>query len=261
VSADATSEFKVQTNTYDAEYGRTGGGTVNITLKNGTNQLHGAVYDYERNTVLNANLFQSNAAGISRAPYHWTQPGVELDGPVFVPHVYNGRDKTFFMVNLEWIRLNQPGTNVDTVPTAAERQGDFSGLVQSNGSPITIYDPLTTQLVNGQNVRTAFPGNIIPANRLNPVGPAIASFIALPNASGKSTGLNNFIEPTYLLTARCNTRSRSAVSIRSLMKRNGSPCAASAMATKRPADPPATPARWPTAPVMRARTAAAHRSH
>jgi hypothetical protein len=197
VSADATAEFKAQTNTYDAEYGRTGGGTVNITLKSGTNQYHGALYDYERNTVFNANPFQSNAAGIARAPYHWHQPGVELDGPVRIPHLYNGRDKTFFMVNLEWIRLNQPGSNVDTVPTPAEMQGNFSGLVQSNGQPITIYDPLTTQLVNGQNIRTAFPGNIIPANRLSPTGLGIASFIPPPNAVGTATGLNNFVVPTY----------------------------------------------------------------
>ena len=209
VSADATSEFKVQTNTYDAEYGRTGGGTVNISLKSGTNQYHGALYDYERNTVLNANLFQSNAARISRAPYHWTQPGVELDGPVRIPGLYDGRDKTFFMLNLEWIRLNQPGTNVDTVPTAAERQGDFSGLVQANGNPITIYDPLSTQLANGQNLRTAFPGNLIPAGRLNPTGLAIAGLIPLPNAPGTATGLQNFIEPTYNLRVP-NSRNQSA---------------------------------------------------
>lgn len=197
VSADATSEFRVQTNSYDAEYGRTGGGTVNISLKSGTNQIHGAMYEYERNTVLNANLFQSNADRIPRAPYHWAQPGVELDGPVVIPHLYNGRNKTFFMTNLEWIRLNQPGTNIDTVPTAAEQQGNFSGLVQSNGQPITIYDPLTTQLVNGQNVRTPFAGNMVPQNRLSPTGLAIARFIPLPNVPGTLTGLQNFVEPTY----------------------------------------------------------------
>ncbi len=197
VSADATAEFKVQTNTYDAEYGRTGGGTVNISLKSGTNQYHGALYEYERNTVLNANFFQSNANGIARAPYHWDQPGVEFDGPLRIPHLYDGRDKTFFMVNLEWIGLNQPGTNIDTVPTAAEQLGDFSGLRQSNGSPITIYDPMTTNLVNGQNVRTAFQGNVIPKARLNQTGLAIANFIPKPNAPGTVTGLDNFVQPTY----------------------------------------------------------------
>lgn len=197
VSQDATAEFKVQTNSYDAEYGRTGGGTVNITLKSGANTVHGALYDYERNTILDANLFQSNAAGIARAPLSWHQPGVEFDGPVVLPHLYNGRDKTFFMVNLEWIRENQPSTNIDTVPTIPERTGNFTGLVQSNGQPITIYDPLTTTLQGGQNLRTPFAGNIIPANRLNPTGQAIMNFIPLPNAPGTSTGLNNFVVPTY----------------------------------------------------------------
>jgi len=85
LSPDATSEFKVQTNSYDAEYGRTGGGTVSITLKSGTNALHGAAYDYERNTIFNANIFQNNAGNIPRAPLHWHQPGIEVDAPIILP--------------------------------------------------------------------------------------------------------------------------------------------------------------------------------
>ena len=197
VSQDATAEFKVQTNAYDAEYGRTGGGTVNISLKSGTNRLHGALYDYERNTVFNANLFQSNAAGIPRAPLTWHQPGVELDGPVVLPRLYNGREKTFFMVNLEVIRTSAPSTNIDTVPTNPERSGNFSGLLQNNGSPITIYDPLTTTLTGGQYLRQPFPGNQIPQNRLSGPALAIMSLIPQPNAPGTLTGLNNFIVPTY----------------------------------------------------------------
>jgi hypothetical protein len=197
VSQDATAEFKVQTNAYDAEYGRTGGGTVNISLKSGTNKLHGAVYDYERNTVFNANLFQSNAAGIKRAPLTWTQPGAEIDGPVVLPKLYNGHDRTFFMINLENILTSSPATNIDTVPTIPERSGNFSGELQTNGQPITIYDPLTTTLTNGQYLRQAFPGNQVPVNRLNPTALAIMNLIPLPNAPGTSTGLNNFIIPTY----------------------------------------------------------------
>ncbi len=196
-SPDATSEFKVQTNSYDAEYGRTGGGTVNVTLKSGTNKLHGALYDYERNTIFNANLFQNNAAHIPRPAFRWHQPGAEFDGPIYIPKVYDGRNHTFFMADWEGVSLIQPGTNIDTVPTPAERQGNFSGLVQSNGQPITIYDPTSTHLVNGQNIRNAFPGNVIPANLLNPTALAIQNFIPLPNAPGTSTGLNNLIVPTY----------------------------------------------------------------
>ncbi len=194
---DSTAEFKVQTNSYDSEYGRTSGGTVNVSLKSGTNQLHGALYDFERNTVFNANLFQSNAAGIPRAAFRWTEPGVELDGPIYIPKLYDGRNRSFFMANWEGVSLIQPATNIDTVPTLAERAGNFSGLVQSNGSPIAVYDPTTTALTNGQYLRQAFPGNIIPANRLNPTALAILNFIPLPNASGTSTGLNNLIVPSY----------------------------------------------------------------
>ena len=197
VSQDATAEFKVQTNNYDAEYGRTGGGTVNISLKSGTNKLHGALYDYQRNTVFNANLFQSNASGIPRAPLTWTQPGAELDGPIVLPKIYNGRDKTFFMINLENVITSSPATNIDTVPTVPERSGNFSGLLQSNGQPISIYDPLTTTLSGGQYLRTVFPNNTVPVNRLNPSALAIMNLIPLPNAPGTSTGLNNFIVRTY----------------------------------------------------------------
>jgi hypothetical protein len=197
VSQDATAEFKVQTNAYDAEYGRTGGGTVNISLKSGTNKLHGALYDYERNTVFNANIFQNNFAGIPRAPLTWTQPGAEIDGPVVLPKLYDGRNKTFFMVNLENVLTSSPATNIDTVPTAAERSGNFSGLVQSNGGPITIYDPTTTVLTNGQYLRQAFPGNQVPVSRQNPTALAIMGLIPLPNQAGTSTGLNNFVIPTY----------------------------------------------------------------
>ena len=194
---DATQQFKVQTNSYDAEYGRTGGGTVNVTLKSGTNQLHGAIYDYERNTIFNANLFQSNAAGIPRAAFRWHEPGVEIDGPIYIPHLYDGRNKTFFMATWEGISLIQPSTSIDTVPTLAERNGNFSGLVQSNGQPITLYDPLSTHLVNGQYVRNAFAGNIIPQDRISPVARALMNYIPLPNAPGTSTGLNNFIVPSW----------------------------------------------------------------
>lgn len=94
--------------------------------------MHGALYDYGRNTVFNANLFQNNASGIPRAPLTWTQSGAEVDGPVVLPKLYDGRDKTFFMINLENVLTSSPGTHIDTVPTLAERSGNFSGLVQSN---------------------------------------------------------------------------------------------------------------------------------
>jgi hypothetical protein len=105
---DAVAEAKVQTSTYDAQYGRTGGGTVNVGLKSGTNSFHGVAYDYWRNTVLNANTFDANLSGQGKPAFHWNQPGVEVDGPFFLPKLYDGRNRTFFMYNWEDVRSTVP---------------------------------------------------------------------------------------------------------------------------------------------------------
>ena len=191
-SPDATAEFRVQTSIYDAQYGRTGGGVVNVVTRSGTNDLHGSVYEYYRDDALNANTFDANRAGQSKAGLYWNQPGVTLDGPVHLPGLYNGRDKTFFMYNWEQIRSEVPFPQVYTVPSALERAGNFSQTRTAGGQPVTIYDPLTTRLVNGQYVRDPFPGNIIPANRIDPVAQAILGYVPLPNASGQA---NNFLVP------------------------------------------------------------------
>jgi hypothetical protein len=191
-SPDATAEFKVQTSIYDAQYGRTGGGVVNVVLKSGTNQFHGALYEYYRDEKLNANTFDANRAGIAKAGLYWNQPGFTLDGPVRIPGVYNGTDKTFFMYNWEQIRSEVPFPQVYTVPSALERAGDFSQSRTADGRPITVYDPLTTRNENGQFVRDPFPGNVIPANRLDPVALALLQRVPLPNASGLT---NNLLVP------------------------------------------------------------------
>lgn len=188
---DSVEEVNVQTNLYDAEYGHTSGAVVNSVLRGGTNQLHGTAYEYFRNTVLDANTFDSNAAGTPVAVVHWNQPGFMLSGPVIIPKVYNGKDKTFFMVSYERVWNVNPDPLVGSVPTAAERNGDFSGLTQSNGQPITIYDPLTTNLTTG--ARTPFAGNIIPANRISAVGQALLNFYPLPNVPGTAGGFNNYV--------------------------------------------------------------------
>ncbi len=192
-SPEAVEEVNVQTNIYDAQYGHTSGAVVNTVLRSGTNTYHGSLYEYFRNTVLNANTFDSNAAGTPVSVVHWNQPGVLFSGPVFLPKVYNGKNKTFFMVSWERVWNVNPYTYIGSVPTAAERGGDFSGLTQSNGQPITIYDPLTTQLVNGQYVRTPFAGNRIPAARINPVGQALMNYYPLPNVAGAAGGFNNYV--------------------------------------------------------------------
>jgi hypothetical protein len=187
---EAVSEFKIASNNYDAQYGRTSGGTLTVSIKNGTNQLHGAVYWLNKNTILTANHFDSNRIGSPRAAYHENNPGLEFDGPVVIPHVYNGRNKTFFMYSYEIWRDAIPAPITETVPQPLALQGNFTTTLQTNGSPITIYDPNTTTLT-GTNTytRQPFPGDIIPANRMNPVALKIVTYIPAPNIAGQTNNL------------------------------------------------------------------------
>ncbi|MEO7142789.1 MAG: TonB-dependent receptor, partial [Bryobacteraceae bacterium] len=197
---DAVKEVSVESNAYDAQYGHTGGGTINVDLKSGTNQFHGAVYEYVRNTIFNANRWENNASGAARTPYHWSEPGIELDGPVYIPHLYNGKDKTFFMFSWERIQDGVPQPLTASVPTLQQLTGDFSATT-SGGKPVTIYDPLTTsQTSPGVYTRTAFPGNIIPANRINPVGAKLISYYPKPNAAGTLDHLNNYFDGATVVT-------------------------------------------------------------
>jgi hypothetical protein len=168
---EAVSEFKIQNSNYDAQYGRTSGGTMTVSVKNGTNKLHGAVYWLNKNTVLTANSFDSNRLGSPRAAYHENNPGLEFDGPVVIPHLYNGKNKTFFMWSYEIWRSAIPTPSTQTLPLPAAVAGNFNTTLQSNGSPITIYDPMTTtQTGTNTYTRQPFPSDTIPANRMNPVG-------------------------------------------------------------------------------------------
>ncbi|HEX6465458.1 MAG TPA: carboxypeptidase regulatory-like domain-containing protein, partial [Vicinamibacterales bacterium] len=157
--ADAVQEFKVQTNSYDAQYGRTAGGVVNMSLKSGTNAFHGSGYEYYRRRWLDANSFVSNARGIPKVQHYLDQYGFEVDGPVELPGIYNGKNKTFFMFNGEKYREGTPAPQLSSVPTAAMRTGDFSHLVDAQGRPIIIYDPKSGHPdANGVWTRNPFPG-------------------------------------------------------------------------------------------------------
>jgi hypothetical protein len=191
-SPDAVQEFRVQSNTYDAQFGRTGGGTVNVSLRSGTNRLHGSLYHYFRNDVLNANSFQNNAANVKRTAFRWNQPGMVIDGPIRIPKIYDGRDKTFFMFSWEKIISSIPAPVTRTVPTLEQRNGDFSKTLQANGQPIIIYDPLTTTCAGNTCTRTPFANNQIPANRIDPVAKKLLEFIPLPNQPGNTQGFFNF---------------------------------------------------------------------
>lgn len=197
---DAVKEVSVESNAYDAQYGHTGGGTINVDLKSGTNQFHGAAYEYVRNTIFNANRWENNAGAVARTPYHWSEPGVEFDGPLWIPHVYDGHNRTFFMFSWERIQDSVPQPLTASVPTLQQIAGDFSATT-SGGKPVTIYDPTTTsQTSPGVYTRTAFPGNIVPANRINPVGAKLMSYYPKPNAAGTIDHLNNYFAGGTVVT-------------------------------------------------------------
>src|SRR5690242_9912319 len=181
-SPDAVGEMRVQTNAYDAEYGHTGGAFVNVATKSGTNTFHGEGYNYLQNDALNATPFFTNLNGQRKSVVRKNTFGGSFGGPVLIPKLVDGRNKTFFFVNYEGTRNPSASATLITVPTALERTADFSKTVDSAGKPITIYDPATTVTSGTSAVRGVFPGNAIPANRWDPVGGGFAkSLYPAPN--------------------------------------------------------------------------------
>jgi hypothetical protein len=191
---DSVGEFKIQTNAYDAQYGHTGGGVINMSLKSGTNLFHGTVFEFAQRTGWNANLFQNNAKGAPRDKSLFDQYGAQADGPLYIPGIYDGRNRTFFMAAFEGYRRQLPNPITASVPTAEMLNGDFSKLADSLGRKITIYDPNTGRDVNGTWVREAFAGNTIPASRVNPIAQKILGYMSKPNtaAAGQAYATNNF---------------------------------------------------------------------
>lgn len=171
---DAVAEVKVLTSNYQAEYGRNSGGTINVITKSGTQDFHGSGFWYYRHETLNANNFFSNRTGTAKPPYRINNGGYSIGGPAYVPRKFNpGKDKLFFFFSQEFVRRqNFLATQFVTTPTALERAGDYSQTFDLNGALIKIKDPLTGN---------AFPDNIIPKSRLNPLGQAILNFFPLPN--------------------------------------------------------------------------------
>ncbi len=200
---DLVQEYKVQTNNLPAEFGNTAGGVINVITKSGANQVHGSAYDFVRNDYFDANNFFANAAGEKIAPIRFNQFGATFGGPVYIPKVYDGRNKTFFFFAYEGLRWVRSYTTTGTMPTLLQRQGDFSQTFNQSGQQIAIYDPnSTTLLANGQYTRTAVPNNKIPVSELNPVSLALVNYLPLPNTPGNPfTGANNF---TSTLSAPLN---------------------------------------------------------
>src|SRR5580693_6189868 len=166
-SLEAVQEVKIQANTYDAEMARTGGGMFNTLMKSGTNSYHGSLYGHLRRTDWDANAFFSNAAGIPITDQPNTTWGASFGGKVWIPHVYDGKNKTFFFLGVEHYDDWSSDSANFNLPTLAERSGDFSKSFVSAGGPlVTVIDPLSGN---------PFPGNIIPASRITAVGAGIAA--------------------------------------------------------------------------------------
>jgi hypothetical protein len=226
---DSVAEFKVVLNPYDASYGRAGGGAIDISLKSGTNKIHGDMYEYARRPFLDAQSFQYdyNVAignkGQIPSRHKRDQFGLEVDGPVVIPHLYDGKDKTFFTLQWEQAYETLPSTSasINSIPNPQWLTGNFTGAqflytYQNSGvnpcgtgiiqclQPLIVYDPLSplTAVVDPLDGKTkmahsAFPGNIIPQNRLDPTGLAIAQAYAgiTPNYNpgpGYSPYSNNY---------------------------------------------------------------------
>ncbi len=206
---DAVQEFVVQQNAYDAQYGKTGGGVFNVVLKSGSNAFHATGWEFLRRPYLDGNTFQSNAVpqapGVKnrRADHVLDQYGFQLDGPVYLPKLLtkNSPVKLFYLGSFENYREKTPGPLTNSYPEPEMRTGDFSKLRNATGAPIIIYDPIGAQLVNGDPLRTPFPGNIIPANRISPVAAAVTKFMPLPNSATPGNlqySTNNHRLPNYV---------------------------------------------------------------
>jgi Carboxypeptidase regulatory-like domain len=178
---DAIQEYRVLTSNYSAEYGESAGSVTEVETKSGSNEFHGAAWEFLRNDKLNANTFFNNRGGLPRAGFRRNEFGGTIGGPII-------RNKTFFFGDYQGIRLTQPQTNTSTIPTVAQQQmvetGNFSGL------GTTIYNPYATTVVNGNTVRTAFAGNQIPATLLDPAAVRIFHLLPAPTSAGL---VNNYV--------------------------------------------------------------------
>jgi Carboxypeptidase regulatory-like domain len=186
--ADAVQEVRVKAFDNDASFGHTGGGTINQILKTGTNKLHGSLYEFNQPNTLIANPWFNNANGQTAPVLHYNQYGVTAGGPVLVPKVYDGRNKLFWFFAWEGLKDSQPNSTLLTVPTDAERLGNFSGLT-------TLYNPYSAQTKNGTVTRSPIPGNNLNnVPGLNPIAVALLKYYPEPNTvpQGANGTLNFF---------------------------------------------------------------------
>ncbi len=178
-AADMVKEIQVFRNTFDTQYGKTDGGVVSVTTRGGSSAFHGSAFEYWQGDALNANSWTNDLNGVAKTPYSLNFYGGHLSGPVRrSKHIY-------FFANYQRTRDSSPATLVTTVPTKAERQGDFTDDAATDGTFSPIFNPFSTTLSNGTYVRDPFPTpNVIPAGLINPIGQAIANLYPLPNRTG-----------------------------------------------------------------------------
>ncbi|MBM3786565.1 MAG: hypothetical protein FJW30_19580 [Acidobacteria bacterium] len=201
-SVEGVQEFRVQTNSFSAEYGRSGGGVVTLATRSGTNEIHGSLFEFLRNSRFDANSWQANNAGIKLASFKRNQFGGSLGGPILIPKIYDGRNKTFFFVVADFDRTRAAAARQFTVPTELERSGDMSQTFAANGQRKVAYNPFTTRpdpARAGAFLRDPFPGAIVPAAMFNPVALNTQKFYPLPNGAGLPfTRANNLVVQTTL---------------------------------------------------------------
>jgi hypothetical protein len=195
---DAVGQMRVMTNSYDASIGRTAAGTINLSLKSGTKEFHGDLYERNQNNFLNANYAQYKATGVPTPTIRFNEYGGTIGGPVWIPKVYDGRAHgTFFFFSYDGVRDISPSqTSFLSIPNQAERNGDYSQsfeVVNGVSYPITIYDPLT---VDSAGNRQKFPNSIIPSSRISPSAKALIALLPLPNVPHDAAGSdsNNYLE-------------------------------------------------------------------
>jgi hypothetical protein len=196
---DAIQEFRVNTSPYAPEFGRTGGGLVSFAMRSGTNEFHGTAHNFLRNSALDANGFNANRARLPRGVFRRNQFGGTFGGPVRIPKLYDGRNRTFFFFAYEGLRERSLNSFTGSVPTALERLGNFSQSRLQNGQLIQIFDPRSTRLDPSapagvtRYIRDALPGNLLPSNLLSRLGTSLLQYYPQPNQPGDGqSNFNNF---------------------------------------------------------------------
>jgi hypothetical protein len=188
---DAVQEVRVKSFDTDAGYGHTGGGTLNQVMKTGTNGYHGSLWEFTQPSNLTANQYFNNKNGLGNPLLHYNQYGLTAGGPMWLPKVYDGHNKLFWFFAWEGQKDSQPNSDTTSVPTAAERAGDFSALLAGK-NPTILYNPYSATQSGSTITRTAYANNIIPTSQLSPIALNYMKYYPAPNITGQANGSLNY---------------------------------------------------------------------